>query len=154
MAPVVYLGVPFVREKLYWARAAKATGGYPYQVGLTVSTVIQCTVSCDGGCCMGGKLCVVKDPGTCMNYSEVTGAPAGGSGNNALILNTVLAQAGVAGQMIAGGISNVMMDGGVVAGAGGCAGAGCAMMNSTESRFAFIDAIKDLYSYYIAGGKE
>lgn len=119
-----YFFMPRVVDYFEWQKAVRAAGSLPYQIGLTNVTMIQCTVSCNGGCCMGGTLCTTKDSATCTTYSEITGTQAGGMGNQALFLNSAISQAGVSsgGQLIAGGMSPVLMDNGVLAGPGGCYG--------------------------------
>jgi hypothetical protein len=104
-----------------------STGGFPYEIGLTNVTVSYCKPSCCSAagctCCYGGSLCSADTPPKCPR-ATVSGVPAGGDGSSALILKTSLTQAGVSsgGQMIAGGISSTLMDGGVVAGNSGCSG--------------------------------
>ena len=155
----VYFGMPLVVSKYSFIKFANAVGGYPYQIGLVGVTVIPCVEVGLPPVCTGGLLCSVKDPAkdpaTCMLYSEVTGTPAGGTGMNGLFLKTNLSLAGVVpgGQLIAGGVSNVLMDGGVLAGALGCTGSGC-VVDSLESGFFAVDVLEELYKYYIVGGRE
>lgn len=129
-------------------QAVKAAGGFPTQLGLTGVTMFQCVVSCNGGCCVGGTLCPTKDPATCTNYQEVSGTPAGGTGNMALFSNTAISQAGLSqgGQLIAGCMSPPLCDNGVLASSGGCYGC----MGRMDS----IDKIKGLFKYVIAGFKD
>lgn len=140
-----------VNDYLEWqsTKDAVAAGGYPYQIGLTGVTVIPCTVSCNGSCCMGGSLCSVKDPATCTMYSYVQGTPAGGSGNQALFLKTALSQAGVSAgsQLIAGGMGPTMMDSGVLGGPTGC-------YNCMAKKENFWEKTKRAVDYMIAAVKE
>lgn len=99
-----------------------ASSGYTYQIGLTNVNLIPCFTTGSPPICQGGTLCYVKDAATCTLYTDVSGTPAGGMGSNALFTKACLAQAGVTtgGQLIAGGMSPVLMDNGPLAGPGGC----------------------------------
>lgn len=130
-------------EKFHLFQGAQAVGGFPYQIGLTSVTVVPCITTGYPPICEGGTLCFTKDAASCTMYSDVSGSPAGGMGMNALFLNTSVAQAGLTsgGQLIAGGMSNVLMDNGVLASAGGCAGC---MAKANK-----IDKIKEVFDYVI-----
>ncbi|MFH1661489.1 MAG: hypothetical protein ABIA02_00085 [Candidatus Falkowbacteria bacterium] len=115
-----------------WNKAVEAAGGFPYQIGLTNVTIFPCFTTGTPPVCTCGILCMgncsIKDVGTCSLYSEVSGTHAGGEGSSPtdapLFLKTSIIQTGlsVGGQLIAGGMSPVLMDSGVLASAGGCSG--------------------------------
>lgn len=117
---------PFIAGRLRWRNAVEAASSFPYQIGLTDVIIINCFTTGVPPVCTGGTLCNMKDAATCATYSDVSGTPAGGMGSNALFLNTAIAQAGLTagGQLIAGGMSSVLMDSGVLASSGGCYGCG------------------------------
>ena len=135
----------------HWRQAAEAAGGLPYQLGLTNVMITPCVIT--AGVCVGAgadqtatAACNTKGPGVCTIYSYVSGAPAGGMGISALFLNSSITQAGLTpgGQLIAGGMSPVLMDQGVLASAGGCFG--CMVKEKTVDKiFAWLD------KYIIAG---
>ncbi|MBU4217317.1 hypothetical protein L6270_02470 [Candidatus Parcubacteria bacterium] len=133
--------------KFHLFQGAQAVGGFPYQIGLTTVTVIPCFTTGYPPLCEGGTLCLTKDAASCTLYSDVSGSPAGGMGMNALFLNTSIAQAGLTsgGQLIAGGMSNVLMDNGVLASTAGCAGC---MAKANK-----VDKIKEVFDYVIASFK-
>ncbi len=121
---LIYFFTPKVAGYFRFRQAVKAAGGFPYQIGLTNVTVVPCVTTGVPPICTGGVLCSVLDAARCVMYSEVSGAQAGGMGNNALFLKTAIAQAGLypGGQLIAGGTSPALMDNGVLASFGGCYG--------------------------------
>lgn len=146
------IGINKINKQIEWNMAVDATGAMPYQIGLTESMIIQCMPSCctpTCTCCAGagGVLCATKDAAQCSLYQEVQGSPAGGMGMNALFLETSVIQAGLSpgGQLIAGGMSPPLMDTGVLASAGGCAGC---VVRSTPTK------IKDFFKYIIASFKD
>ncbi|MCK4554611.1 hypothetical protein KAU19_06680 [Candidatus Parcubacteria bacterium] len=141
-----YFLIPQFVNYFKWKNSVEAAGSFPYQIGLTNVTMIQCTVSCNGGCCIGGTLCEIKDPAACAAYQEVNGTIAGGMGNNALFSTQAIAQSGLTngGQLIAGGMSTVLMDNGVLASVGGCYGC-YAKAKSIE------DKIANWFDFIIAG---
>jgi len=130
----------------HWHQAAEAAGGLPYQIGLTKAVIVPCITTGAPPVCVGGLLCSTLDIARCTMYSEVNGMPAGGSGNNALFSKVAIAQAGLTpgGQLIAGGMSPVLMDQGVLASAGGCFGC-VAKEKAVDKIFAWLD------KYIIAG---
>ena len=132
----VYVFTPKVEHYLTWKRAVKAAGGFPYQIGLVNVVITPCATTGTPPVCTGGTLCYIKDAATCLNYSDVSGTPAGGMGSNALFANTAISQAGLisGGQLIAGGMGPTLMDSGVLASAGGCAG--CAAKADLTDRIA------------------
>ena len=132
-------------------KAAEAAGGYPYQIGLTNTTQMQCSVSCDGGCCTGGTLCTVKAPGICATYSEISGSMSGGMGTMALfsMLQTSMAGYKPGDSIIAGGMTMTEMDNGVLATPGGCAGCGLGKADSS-----LFDRIAGIVTYIIAGFRD
>lgn len=89
--------------------ALEAAGGFPYQVGLKNAVITPCILT-PTGTCTGHPLCSTA-PGACTAYSGVTGTPAGGSGNQVLLRNDVIAQIGLAPGLsyIGGGQSPVFM---------------------------------------------
>ncbi|MFH1773186.1 MAG: hypothetical protein ABH818_02440 [Patescibacteria group bacterium] len=134
-----------------WQKAVEAAGGFPYQIGLTKVVIIPCVFTPPpvGPVCVGGlPLCGTLDPARCVLYSQVSGLPAGGNGNMALFLKTAIAKAGLTpgGQLIAGGMSPVLMDSGVLASAGGCSGC-LGKANFKDKVFDWLD------KYIIAGFK-
>jgi hypothetical protein len=134
-----------------WNMAAEAVGSMPYQIGLTNVMITNCFITGEPPICTGSILCSTFhiDVARCLNHSDVNGKPAGGMGNEALFLNTAIAKAGLTpgGQLIAGGLSMVAMDQGVLASAGGCFG--CVAKDSAKDRiFAWLD------KYIIAGFKQ
>jgi hypothetical protein len=143
-----------LNKKIEWliAKDVIASGGFPYQIGLTGVMVTPCLTTGDPPVCEGGTLCYVKDAGTCTLYADVSGAPAGGMGAKALFLKTALSQAGVTSgsQLIAGGASPVLMDSGVLGGPGGC--------YNCFARASWTEKIKTkakyFFKYMIAGWKE
>ncbi len=120
----IVVGGVKINNKIEWAIAKEAisAGGFPYQIGLLNVSVIYCYPIIFPPECVGGTLCFSKDIATCSLYADVSGTPAGGMGRNALFLKTALTQAGVSSgsQLIAGGMSPVLMDNGVLGGPGGC----------------------------------
>jgi len=135
-------------EYLRWQNAVKAASAFPYQIGLTKVAIIKCFTTGTPPICEGGLLCYTKDPATCTAYSDVSGAPAGGMGSNALFSNLAMAKAGLTpgGQLISGGMSPVLMDNGVLASAGGCYGC--------YAKAGIIDNFLNFFDYIIAGFKE
>ncbi len=129
--------------------AAEASAGLPYQIGLTNAAIIKCVTTGNPPVCVGGLLCSTLDAARCLNYSEVSGTPAGGMGNNGLFSNAAISKVGLApgGQLIAGGMSPALMDNGVLASAGGCFGC-VAKQNLADKIFVFFD------KYIIAGFKD
>ncbi len=136
------------RFEWYLTEEAVASGGYTYQIGLTNIIVTPCFTTGVPPLCEGGLLCYIKDAATCIAYSDVSGAPAGGMGENALFLKTALAQAGVVpgGQLIAGGFSPVLMESGVLAGPGGC--------YNCLAKDNIIRIVKNKIKYFFAGFKD
>lgn len=139
-----------------WSQAVSAAGAMPYQIGLTNTQMVKCTVSCNGGCCIGsgirGELCSAKAPGICASYSEISGTMAGGSGDSALFSNiTQIPMSGYkpGDSIIAGGMTMTEMDSGVLASPGGCAGC-TAKAGMVERIFSLIEKFD---KYIIAGMK-
>jgi len=147
LAGVYYYCLPQVR----WQKAVQAAGGYPYQIGLTNTKQMQCTVSCNGGCCTGGTLCTAKVPGVCATYSEISGSMSGGIGTMALFSLTQTSMAGYKSgdPIIAGGMTMTEMDNGVLAAPSGCAGCGLGKADSN-----LFDRIASVTKYIIAGFKD
>lgn len=127
--------IPKINHYIEWKQAEAAASSMPYQIGLTNVITDMCRVQPMGTAppqCWGtkqqaaAKLCMTltSQIAKCPLYTEVNGTKAGGMGNQALFLNTAIAKAGVSdgGQLIAGGMSLVLMDSGVLAGKGGCFG--------------------------------
>lgn len=146
---LIIIFIPPIVAKVEWKMAAKAAGSFPYQIGLTNAVIIKCFTTGIPPMCEGGTLCYLKDAGTCTFYSDVSGKPAGGMGQNALFQQTAITMAGLTpgGQLIAGGMSPVLMDNGVLASKGGCSGC----MVKSESLFGKIAAVAD---FIIAGFKD
>ena len=142
------LMAPSAYQSLKWQQATEAAGSLPYQIGLTNVIVVNCVTIGNPPICTGGTLCNTLDVARCVNYADVSGTPAGGRGSNALFLLTAMARAGLTsgGQLIAGGMSPVLMDSGVLASAGGCYG--CVAKDNLRDKFlAWFD------KYIIAGFK-
>jgi len=138
-----------INKQIEWDMAVDAMGSMPYQIGLTNVMITKCFTTTPPPICNGGTLCSSKDFATCSNYSDVEGTPSGGMGMNALFSQTAIMQAGLSpgGQLIAGGMSPVFMDSGVLASMGGCAGMGCMVRSNPEK-------VKDFFRYIIAGFKK
>ncbi len=143
---LIFVISPKALSAWHWRQAAQAAGGLPYQIGLTNAIIVNCVTTGYPPVCTGGLLCSTLDAARCTTYSEVSGTPAGGMGTNALFLTAAIAQAGLmpGGQLIAGGMSAVLMDQGVLASAGGCYGC-VAKNNLTDKIFNWLD------KYIIAG---
>ena len=144
---LVYFFTPRVVGYFEWQKVAKAVGGFPYQIGLTTIVVTPCFTTGTPPICTGGTLCFTLDPVRCNLYSDVSGVPAGGMGNMALFMKTRLAQSGAhpGGQLIAGGMSPVLMGSGVLASTGGCAG--CVVKADDV-----VDEIKNWFNNFIIAG--
>ena len=136
---VYYYFLPEAR----WHKAVQSAGGYPYQIGLLNTQQIQCIISCNGGCCMGGQLCA--------QYVQVSGSMSGGMGTMALfsLMQTSMAGYKPGDSIIAGGMTMTEMDNGVLASPGGCSG--CGMGKADSNLF---DRIAGVVSYIIAGFKD
>lgn len=162
----VYVITPKVDSYFMWKRAAKAAGGFPYQIGLTNVRITPCVPSqpfntnCVGepaslDAASATELCTFKPVvntvnflDICANNSYVTGTMAGGMGSEALFTNAAISQVGLTlgGQLIAGGNSPVLMDSGVLASGGGCSGC-VAQTGLTEK-------IKNWFDFIIAGKRD
>ncbi len=150
----IIVGGEKINNKIEWmiTKEVISAGGFPYQIGLLGVSVIPCFTTGVPPVCEGGTLCYTKDAATCAAYADVSGTPAGGMGSNALFLKTALTQAGVVsgGQLIAGGMSPVLMDNGVLAGPGGCYN--CLAKLDWKGRLK--NKAEYLFKYIIAGIKE
>lgn len=146
---LIIIFIPSIMAKVECKMAAKAAGSFPYQIGLTNAVIIKCFTTGTPPVCQGGTLCYLKDAGSCTLYSDVSGTSAGGMGQNALFQQTAIAKSGLTpgGQLIAGGMSPVLMDNGVLASAGGCYNC----MAKSESLFGKVAAVAD---FIIAGFKD
>ena len=144
-----------------FSRAVSAAGAMPYQIGLTNTVQIKCTLSCCTpvcSCCIGtvpmvSTLCPLKDVATCSLYSEINGTMAGGSGRMALFSNiTQIPMSGYkpGDSIIAGGMSMTQMDQGVLATPGGCAG--CMTKSGINNKI--FTWLEKLDKYIIAGFKD
>ncbi len=144
-----YFLIPQFVNYFKWKNSVEAAGSLPYQIGLTNVAMINCFTTGSPPLCEGGTLCFTKDAATCTTYSDVSGTMAGGMGNNALFSIQAIAQSGLTngGQLIAGGMSPVLMDNGVLASIGGCYGC-YAKAKSIE------DKIVNWFDYIIAGFRE
>lgn len=157
LATIITCSVALVSLSIYdiakQRSVARAVSSFPTQLGLLGVTQIQCTTSCCTpvcSCCTGGTLCMTKDVATCTTYKNVSGTMAGGSANAALFSVSMLGSAGVqdGGQLMAGCMSPTMCDSGVLAGAGGCTGTGCAKRDVLKE-------MKDIVmEIFIAGDKD
>ena len=148
LSVLVYIFAPSVVVYFKWQKVVKAAGAFPYQIGLTNVVTIPCFTTGSPPICTGGTLCYIKDAASCTLYSNVSGTMSGGMGDKALFLKTAIAQSGLTqgGQLIAGGMSPVLMDSGVLASGGGCYGC-YASLN-------VVDKIKNWFDYIIAGIKD
>ncbi|MBU0897694.1 MAG: hypothetical protein ABIJ83_02190 [Patescibacteria group bacterium] len=119
---------PSIISSWRWQKAVEASAGFPVQLGLTKAVIVPCVFTPPpvGPACVGGlPLCSrIVDPVSCPLHSQVSGLPAGGNGSMALFSKIAITKAGLTpgGQLIAGGMSHVAMDNGVLASAGGCFG--------------------------------
>jgi len=118
----------FVPDFLNYRKITAAAGGLTYQIGLVNALVTPCTLTpTTPPICtnmvdpLGTAICATKDQATCSLYTFVSGTPAGGMGNTALLQTAVVSRIGLTsgGQLIAGGTSPVLMDNGVAASFGG-----------------------------------
>lgn len=110
----------------FWGykKTVNAVAGFPYQIGLLDTLILPCTLnvdSCTNSEPLAAGTCKIKTPADCLLYSYVTGQPAGGDGNFALMNNIILGKIGLTqgGAMIAGFNSPVSTDTGVSASYGG-----------------------------------
>lgn len=124
----VYVFSPKAENYLRWKIAVEAAGGFPFQIGLTNIVTTPC-VLVSAKCTPIFPLSLCDSAPSCLDYETISGTWAGGMGSsptNAKILvkYTTASQAGLipGGQLIAGGMGPTLMDSGVVAGVGGCAG--------------------------------
>ena len=142
-----YFLTPQISNYFKWKNAVEASAGFPYQIGLIQAITIECVP--EGEVCVGGTLCIIKDVAECKLYSDVSGTPSGGMGFNALFSRIAISQAGLTpgGQLIAGGMSNILMDNGVLASSGGCYGCYAKVENIK-------DKIVNWFDYIIAGFKD
>lgn len=118
------------RYRFFKVKKAIAVSAYPVQIGLTGVTLINCQVSCYGGCCVGGALCSSLTVADCPKTAQASGAPAGGTGNMALFSLEDLSIAGVrnGGQLMAGMTSITLPKANVcLAGEAGCVGTCCGL---------------------------
>lgn len=125
---LLFFAAPAIKSEYRWFKIKRAISavGYPQQLGLTGVTRIQCVVSCDGACCMGGVLCSALTVADCPKTQQVSGMMAGGTGNMALFAIEDLSAAGVSDQLMAGMTSITMPKANVcLAGAVGCVGTCC-----------------------------
>ncbi len=145
---IMLIAVYFVLwPKARFELAVEASGGFPFQIGLTGATVTNCQISCCTpvcSCCTGGTLCTNKTVAQCAMYADVTGTPAGGSGANALftIMNLGIAGVSSGGSLIAGGSTMTEMDSGVLAGTGGCTGVACTAINDKNIFEKYYEIVK------------
>ena len=157
-----------INNKIEWLITKDVIAGsaYPVEAGITNSTLIKCFTTGSPPTCEGGTLCLTLDSGRCLMYSDVTGMGAYAKNNsdlqsdfniamagvtNLLLSNIAIAQAGLTpgGQLIAGCMSPVLCDSGVLASAGGC--------YNCMAKADWKDEIKKkadyLFKYIIAGFK-
>jgi len=130
LAVFLFFAAPAIKSEYRWFKIKRAISaiGYPEQLGLTKIKTIQCQISCDGACCVGGALCSALTPADCPKTQEVSGMMAGGTGTMALFAIEDLSATGVtaSGQLIAGMNSITMPKVNVcLAGRSGCIGACC-----------------------------
>lgn len=159
---LIFSGIK-INNRLEWKMAEKAISlsGYPVEAGITNVNIINCYTTGDPPVCVGGTLCPTKDAGRCLAYSDISGMGAYAMGRkkadfniamvgatNLLLLNTAIAQAGLTpgGQLIAGGMSPILMDSGVLASNGGCYGC--------LAKSGFFNEIKEKFKFVIAGFKD
>ena len=129
-----------VPDVIKYRKAVKASGGLPFQVGLTKSVLTKCITDPDTGTCPNHDLCLMA-PGKCAAYTAVDGTPAGGMGSQILLADVTIGKIGLTQgtSIIAGGKSPVLID--VSASIGGTAyGIGRR-----------IDKVLDWFDFIIAG---
>lgn len=156
IAIILIGGYYFYLPEVRWHKAAQSAGGYPYQIGLLNTRVGQCSISCNGGCCIGqgpdGSLCSMLTSAQCTLYEQINGTMSGGMGQMALF--NIANQVSMAGykpgdSIIAGGMTMTQMDNGVLATPGGCSGCGLGKADSN-----LFNRIAAVTSYIIAGFKD
>ena len=129
-----------VPDVIKYRKAVKASGGLPFQAGLTKSVLTKCIMDPNTGTCPNHDLCLAA-PGKCSIYIAVDGTPAGGMGSQILLADVTVGKIGLTQgtSIIAGGKSPVFID--VSASIGGTAyGVGRR-----------IDKTLDWFDYIIAG---
>lgn len=159
---IIFFSGVRINNWIEWEMAKKAIalGGYPIEAGITSVVVMQCFTTGNPPICTGGTLCTMKDAATCVTYSDVSGMGAYAMGGdqsdfkmamagttNLLLSNIAIGQAGLAsgGQLIAGCMSNVLCDSGVLASAGGC--------YNCMAKINWMDGVKGKFKFIIAGFK-
>lgn len=162
LSVAVYIFMPKVNSYFRWGRAAKAFGVTPYQIGLVEVEIVNCVTVPPipppvPQCTPTTTLCGFLPPGSmCDSHAYIIGIPSGGMGVDALFLISNITLAGVTqgGQLMAGGMGPATMDSGILAGAGGCAGTGCAFIETGPiERFKNWFANK-LSDFIIAGNRD
>lgn len=118
---LLYITVNIAITGLFLKEAKAMASACPYQIGLMKTQQIPCFTTGYPPVCKGGILCPAKDVGTCKLYSEVTGAPSGGMGFNALFLkkSIIAAKLVPGGSLISCGLGPTLMDFGPLATSGG-----------------------------------
>jgi hypothetical protein len=158
-----------INNRLEWeiANDLIASGGFPVELGVSNSIITPCVPSCQtpagvATCCAPQtNNCPLVVPGTsgtydsaCPLFSDVRGKQEGGMGNNAVLSNIAIAQAGLAsgGQFIFGGTINnmsLMVPGApnvVLASIGGC--------YNCLSKMDWKEKLAKKFKYFIAGFKD
>ncbi len=122
-------GVYFVPNFLYSIKNAEplkqakaSAGGFPFQFGLVNTVEIPCVCTNTACSCNNHRLCSLKPPGDCVQYTVITGQQAGGHGNEIIIDATQYSMSGykLGDSVIAAGISDALIQ--LIATPGGCAG--------------------------------
>ena len=128
--------IPTALEKYRWYKNKKiikayAQGSSLSLLGLSGVQLQQCTVSCQGGCCIGGanQACAALLVSDCPLCQEISGTKSGGDMSFTLATTIDITTAGVkaGGQIIGGFLSAVMPNSpnNCFAGEAGCVGSCC-----------------------------
>ena len=112
----------FIRWRLISHEAKAATSSFPMQFGLINTIMIKCAPVPTAMNCPQHRLCAMKPPTECGNYTVITGQPAGGNGSEIVVDTIQYSMSGykLGDNVIAAGISDALIQ--VIATPGGCYG--------------------------------
>jgi hypothetical protein len=154
--PLLYVFLNLFAFSMFWNEARAAISNIPYQMGLKYARILPCYTTGKPPVCVGGTLCPTRDAARCLLYSDVSGTMAGGMGMNAIFLKTAIAKAGLVpgADMIAGVMSPVMTESGILASWGGCSGCTGAGIVKAENYSKLIGYLNKINNFVISGFKE